>query len=224
MRGINAYDARFTAEEIAQGRHRIHVGGLWEEMGALQFAFMVERGLQPQHLLLDVGCGSMRGGIHFAKYLEPGHYFGIDVNEGLIEAAQQVEIPAAGLSERVPPRNLHLTDRFDAPFGVTFDYAVAVSLFTHLPLNHVKLCLHRVAEVVKPGGRFLATFFAVSEDAPYDVRQEQSAGVTTRAEVDPFHYRPSEMKWASEVGPWKFNYIGEWGHPRGQHMAEFERL
>ena len=50
--------------------HREAVGGLWDEMGRLQFDFLVAQGLQPHHKMLDIGCGSMRGGRHFVNHLE----------------------------------------------------------------------------------------------------------------------------------------------------------
>jgi hypothetical protein len=49
------------------------VGGLWDEIGRLQFNFLVAQGLKPEHYLLDVGCGTFRGGVHFIRYLETGH-------------------------------------------------------------------------------------------------------------------------------------------------------
>lgn len=222
MTGINTYASNLSDEEIAAGKHRGHVGGAWDQIGKLQFDFLVARGLQPQHRFLDVGCGAMRGGIHFASFVDPGNYYGIDVNDRLLEAALRVEIPAAGLADRVPAANLRETARFEADFGVTFDYAIAVSVFTHLPLNYIRLCLYEVAKVMSPGGRFYATLFTVPDDLPYDAPQRQ-VHVTTHPERDPFHYRPSELEWAAEVADWDFSYIGEWGHPRGQQMAEFRR-
>ena len=47
--------------------HREAVGGLWEEMRRLQFDFLANQGLKPDHKLLDIGCGSMRGGVHFVS-------------------------------------------------------------------------------------------------------------------------------------------------------------
>lgn len=52
--------------------NRGSVGGLWEEMGQRQLEFLVEQGLGPCDDLLDVGCGSLRGGVHFIRYLEQG--------------------------------------------------------------------------------------------------------------------------------------------------------
>ena len=45
--------------------HREQVGGLWDEIGALQIDFLRAQGLRPGDTLLDVGCGCLRGGVHF---------------------------------------------------------------------------------------------------------------------------------------------------------------
>jgi len=45
-------------------------------MGQWQLDFLVGQGLRPWHCLLDLACGSLRAGVRFIDYLEPGHYLG----------------------------------------------------------------------------------------------------------------------------------------------------
>jgi hypothetical protein len=52
------------------------VGGMWEEIGKLQLDFLVNQGLRPTHKFLDIGCGTLRGGRHFIRYLDAGNYAG----------------------------------------------------------------------------------------------------------------------------------------------------
>lgn len=217
---VNKYGRNTLSDkQIAAEQHRKRVGGLWDEVGQLQFHFLVRHGLTPDSYLLDVGCGALRGGIHFVRYLEPAHYFGIDVNASLLRAGLEHEIPQAGLSDRLPAEHLHATDRFECDFGVSFDFALAVSLFTHLPLNHIRLCLYRLANVMQPGGRFFASFFEMPQNHPFD----QPRG-KRYPERDPYHYRPSDLEWAAtSVAAWDFRYIGDWDHPRGQRMVEFRK-
>ncbi len=56
------------------------IGGMWEIIGEVQFEFLVSQGLKPQHRLLDIGCGTLRGGRHFIAYLEAEKYTGIDLS------------------------------------------------------------------------------------------------------------------------------------------------
>lgn len=91
--------------------HRDAVGGMWEEIGRLQLDCLVSQGLEPAHHLLDVGCGSLRGGCFFIRYLDAGHYFGIEKERALIRAGTDVEIPRHGLQDKRP--HLVVTDSFD---------------------------------------------------------------------------------------------------------------
>jgi len=66
----NIYDYRFDANAVSEGLHRSAIGGRWGELGAMQLTFMQRQGLKPEHDLLDLGCGCLRGGVHFVRYLE----------------------------------------------------------------------------------------------------------------------------------------------------------
>lgn len=214
------YTKPLSAEAISKGRHRRKVKGPWDELGALQLTFLRAQGLQVSHRLLDVGCGPLRGGIHLVDYLDPGGYYGIDINESLLDAGYEHELPEA-LRSKLPRDHLRATDRFDCDFGVQFDYAVAHSLFTHLSLNQVRLCLFRVARVMPPGGRLFATFFRAPASHPLD---EPRGGGRIWTERNAFFYYRADLEWAARCAPWEVRYIGRWGHPRHQMMMEFRRL
>ncbi len=216
---VNQYAHELTPEEIADGKHRAFVGGLWEELGVLQFEFMKKAGLLPHHRLVDVGCGALRGGIYFVPYLEPGHYHGIDLNASLIEAGKK-ELIDHRLADR--GANLLVTDRFDmAPFGVQFDYALAVSVFTHLDMNHILRCLVETRKVLAPSGKFFSTFFHAPTSLHLEEMTHTPGGVVTHFDSDPFHYSLDEMADLARRAGLQVDLIGEWGHPRDQRMLCF---
>jgi SAM-dependent methyltransferase len=218
------YAKPLTADQIRQGQHRTRAGGLWDEMGSLQLKFMVEQGLEGEDRLLDVGCGPLRAGIHFVEYLAPQNYYGIDVNETLLDVGYGVELPPK-LRRKLPRDHLRCTDRFHCDFGVTFDMAIAQSLFTHIPLNDIRLCLYRVAPRMRVGGRFFATFFEAPAEFRLDrVLDRKKPNKRDKfTERNPFWYWPSDLAWAATFAPWRFRYIGDWGHPKNQKMVEFVR-
>lgn len=218
-RGEPKYAAgKFTDEDISKGRHRAHVGGMWDKMGKLQLDFLVAQGLKPEHRFLDVGCGSLRAGVHLVDYLEPGNYYGIDISAEVIRAGYDHELTDEQRT-RLPASNLRVTDRFDGDFNVPFDMAIAQSVFTHVSLNHIRLCLYRVAKVMAPGGRFYATF----NERPRKFPLDGTKGKRYTERNVYWQYR-ADLRWASSFAPWKFTYIGDWGHERGQRMACFTRL
>jgi SAM-dependent methyltransferase len=217
LRGINSYWQQLSSDDIAANKHRDFVGGLWDELGQLQFDFLKEQGLLPQNKLLDVGCGALRGGLYFIEYLERGNYFGLDINASLIEAGVS-ELAKANLANQ--QANLLVDTNFNASlFGVRFDFAIAQSLFTHLPMNLIEYCLVEVRKTLQPGGKFFATFF----QAPHPAHVEPFAQptLTTYFDQDPFHYSFEEVHALGKFAGLEATLIGDWKHPHAQQMIVF---
>ncbi len=214
-------DIVITDDKVAEGKHRKFVGGRWDEIGPHQLEYMKECGLQPSHKFLDVGCGALRAGIHFVDYLDSGNYYGIDINHSLIEAGYNVEMTDEGRA-KLPITNLAETDRFDAEFGVKFDYAIANSVFTHMSLNYIRLALARLAPVMASGGTFYATFFEQGDDFPIDgIFGKPPKRRFTERNV--YWYYKDDMAWCASRLPFTAEYIGDWGHPRNQRMMRYTR-
>ncbi|HXT52374.1 MAG TPA: class I SAM-dependent methyltransferase [Thermoanaerobaculia bacterium] len=221
----NVYARQLTPLEIAEGKHRDLVGGLWDLAGPQQLRFLVARGLRPWMRLLDLGCGCLRGGLPLVQFIDPGRYYGIDVNASLL-AAGLLEVEVAGLADRLPPGNLLRSDALEGwRFGVDFEVVLAHSLFTHLPPAWLRRCLGEMERYVPPGGRFFATYFEWPEGLPAeDPLEHQPGGIVSFADRDPFHYRVEDLRRCAAGLPWELEVIGEWGHPRDQRMALFTRI
>jgi SAM-dependent methyltransferase len=222
---LNGYE---NTEEIrravSEGRHREVVGGKWDEIGRLQLDFLIAKGLSPSSTLIDIGCGCLRGGVHFISYLDDNLYFGIDSNASLLEAGYDLELKALDLQQKLRRENLICNDEFNfESIERSFDFAIAQSLFTHLPQNHIRLCLRRLSKKMPICGRFYATFFQVAEDHPIGESFDHLGQITTSETKDPYHYRFSDIIRLCEGLPWSVKLHGDWGHPRGQQMIEFVR-
>jgi hypothetical protein len=189
--------------------HREYVGGKWDEIGRLQFDFLVARGLRPHHTLLDIACGSLRAGVHFIPYLEPGRYLGIDKEPDLIRAGREQELTPELRESKRP--NLIVDGEFAFErFGVRPDVALAQSLFTHLPPELIAKCFRNLRTVIANDGAFYATYFESNIDAPNpEAPHDWGRFAYTRAQMERF---------GTGAG-WRFEYIGDWRHPRGQIMT-----
>ncbi len=210
---------------VQRGQHREGVEARCDETGLLQYRFLLDQGLEPQHTLLDIGCGSLRGGAYFIRYLDAGNYIGVDPEQSLLDAGFEVELKAAGLQNKLPRANLVcMTDFEFEQLGRCVDFAIAQSVFTHLTFNRIRRCLERLASVTRLGGRFFATFFELPRDAdaslPYT---HDPGGVVSYDTSDPYHYRLADFFYAASGLPWQIRYIGDWQHPQGQHMLELVR-
>lgn len=221
------YDTGGISKSVAAGAHRELVGGRWEEIGLLQFELLRKLGLSADHVLLDIGCGSLRGGVHFIRFLNPGNYFGTDLNASLMDAGFNVELRQAGLQDRLPRDQLITDTDFDLGFAYEglFDRAIAFSLFTHLPLNSIRVCLEKLAGRMKDGGKFYATFFELPARVASHVDVQQQPGdIITHGDADPYHYRIDDFAHAIDGLPWRLDLLGDIGHPRGQKMVIFTKV
>lgn len=215
------YSRKRVREVVANGQHREAIGGLWDEMGLLQMRWLTNVGMRPHHKLLDVGCGSLRLGVRAVDYLDAGNYFGTDLNDELLTAGYDAEIKAAGLAKKLPRENLVADGEFTfRSIPADVDFAIAQSVFTHLPLNHLRLCLGNLADHVAGPMTFLFTVFTVPNEGRIPVSADQKAGVVTHLHKDPYHCTISDIHQMNTGLPWEIDFIGEVGHPRGQKLVK----
>jgi hypothetical protein len=198
-------------EGIVQLGHRTYVGGLWEEIGGLQFAFLKQQGLRPEHLLLDIACGSLRLGVKAIPYLKSGNYLGVEKEQQLLDAGLRQELGET-LQASKRPRLLCSADFSFEQLATPVDVAIAQSLFTHLPPPLIGRCLEKLRPWLKPEGRFFATFFEV---------EHERANPTDPHDHGYFAYTREQMESFGAAQCYRMDYIGAWGHPRDQVMVEF---
>lgn len=191
--------------------HRSYVGGRWDEVGKLQFDFLVGRGLTPQHRLLDIGCGSLRAGVHLIPFLNAGQYMGIEKERDLVAAGIERELGMELLFAKRP--TLIISDDFGfelANFRPT--HALAHSVFTHLPASTVAECFSKLHRVLDPEGVFFATFFEAARPVLNpNTAHDHRMFAYSRAEIMDFGARSG----------WTAARCRDWQHPRGQVMFEY---
>jgi len=192
--------------------HREYVGGGWECMGDLQFNFLLSHGLKPHHHLWDIACGSLRAGVPLIRYLESGHYHGIDRHRALIDLGIKCELGRADYEQKQPEFIVSDVFEFDH-FKAPPDYALAQSLFTHLPPPLILLCLDNLRKRAQPNTVFFASF---------NVTSEPRINPTEPHDHDYFGYTTEQMKaFGAETG-WLAYYLGDWSHPlKDQVMMKF---
>ncbi len=145
----------FRSKEVLKERHSL-VGAPegWELKRKFQIEFLKTQGLKPEHYLLDIGCGTLRGGIPIIDYLQAGHYYGTEVREEVLEEGKN-ELREYGLIHKKP--SLYLCknmDEFDP--GVKFDYIWAYAVLIHMEDRTADSCFSMVAKLLKQEGVFFA--------------------------------------------------------------------
>ena len=223
---ISRYDDKAALEaEVQAGRHRECVGGLWDEIGQLQLDFLVAQGLMPYHRLLDIGCGSLRGGVKLIRYLDTGHYAGVDLHESLLDAGYQIELAREGLTHKLPRSNLVADGEFDFSWcPMRVDFALAQSVFTALPLNFLRICLERLPAFVVRGGKFFVSIFEIPDNHPTHKPYRHPSGFISYGAQESYHYRFADMEFCCRGLPWRVVNVGNWNHPLSVRMVRFDKV
>jgi SAM-dependent methyltransferase len=169
--------------------------GLWfvggeKEYKAINEEFMtyfIELGrLEPDHCMLDVGCGIGIVASRLTKFMSPkGSYHGFDIVKIGIDWATK------NISSRFPnfhflhtdvfnkhynPKGTLNSDSFAFPYkNATFDFVFLKSVFTHMLPVSVRRYLQEIRRVLKPGGRCLVTTFLLNDDSRELIRSGQSS-------------------------------------------------
>ena len=150
-------------------RSKVGPGELYELIGAHQFCVMIKLGLRDHHRLLDLGCGSLRGGKYFINYLGKGNYTGIEPDIDLVAAGVEHELTGEVLALKRP--TFHYWDdflwaeRLEGMYGLKFDFVLAQSILTHAGRGLVDQIAEDAYLSLVPGGVFAATFFTSMSDS-----------------------------------------------------------
>lgn len=140
--------------------YRSYVGSpkKYDIMAAHQFNLLTSLGLRENHTLLDIGCGSLRGGRLFITYLLPNKYFGIEPEEWLLQDGIRKNLGEEMLRIK-NPRFRNEKEFKLGGFNQKFDYILAQSIFSHATQKQILTCLSETKKVMKDSSVFVGTFY-----------------------------------------------------------------
>lgn len=164
-------------KELVPPRYLNFAGdGDFEKTGDEFLAYFTKLGgLEPEHRVLEVGCGIGRMARPLAKYLTAGSYEGIDIVPRGIHWCQ------GHFSSRYPNFHFQLADvenreynpngrfpptEYSFPFkDHEFDFVFLTSVFTHMLKRDMQKYLREIARTLRPNGKCLITFFLLNEES-----------------------------------------------------------
>lgn len=187
--------------------YRAYVGRAenYDRMSAVQFGLLTMLGLREQHRMLDIGCGSLRGGRLFIPYLQPGNYHGIEPNKWLVDGAIRDEL-GAELIRLKRPQFSHNDDFNLEVFSGDFDFMLAQSIFSHTGITQMRRCLQSASHVLKADGLFVATFVERDEDLYEDTwvypGLNHFSWATMKAVCAEFGLTACKLDWPHRLQTW----------------------
>ena len=175
----------------------------YDLIAAMTFNLLTTLGLRQHHSLLDVGCGSLRIGRLLIPYLNQGKYFGVEPNEWLVEEGIKRELGESLVRIKCPTFFFSDSPETVVQAKLSFDFALAQSIFSHCGLDLIKGWLSAVSRSLAPDGALVATFLPGDEDS------------LRRGWVYPecVNYRPATLERGAAEANLRFEIL-DWKHPR----------
>lgn len=213
------YENNYKNEEFLVGldksADKYKINKAWEVRKETYYSFLKQKGLGYDTRLLDIGCGAMP----LAHAVLPlvsngqGDYFASDISKKTVSVGMQL-LNDAGLA--IDQKNICLTDHFCFPeTWAPIHMAFSNSLFSHLNLNSIYLCLYNLNKIMVDEGTYYSSFIMADRDhnpaSEYNIGQFQSS-----IWADPFSYRPEVIKAIANITG--FDLAIEEGYT-AQHIA-----
>lgn len=154
-------------EKVARLRSGgVFLGGppdLFEVAGQKLLMALLSEGLRPGALVLDIGCGCLRGGYWLIHFLDERCYCGIEPNVAMLEAGTRILLEP-GLAEAKKPRFDHGSEFDLTVFDERFDFFVARSIWTHASKRQIQTMLDGFQKTANPEAVFLASYIPAASD------------------------------------------------------------
>lgn len=189
--------------------------GAWRVDREVQVRALAKLGLQPGHRLLEIGCGPLQAGAPLIRFLEPGHYTGVDISADRLAAARDV-VRRFDLEHRHP--RLVLSDDFgiDQLEPASFDRIWSFHVVIHFPLAAVARYMQAVAALLKPDGIGWFSAWVTPERAEFNRRGSWLEFPVTEAGSDFFRVEAE----AAGLDCTGLGTLEEWGLPPDRPAAK----
>lgn len=179
-------------------------------------------------VFIDIGAGDIVLGEQMPDLGYPKTFYVQDLSQpSLISGLKRIKSAGISIDNIIPMSSDNFN--FDKVPDTSIDFAFSNSLFSHLSINSIILCLRNLCPKMKQRSIYLSSMIIVPgkvEPKSFDWSYLKTKGsaIVSYPVKDPFHYTEATVRLlpSFETG-FEFLAIHDYGHPF-QKLVEFRRL
>jgi hypothetical protein len=142
------------------------------ESGADDLEAAKRLGLKPHHTLYEYGCGFLRSGNHFMRYLDAGNYAGNDAAGARVERGKEI------FKDLIAEKRASLfvtRDNTLSWINRKFDYIWCHAVFGHMPEKDIEEAIRNIRKIMHEGSVFIFSYDPLPEKYANELSRREDA-------------------------------------------------
>jgi SAM-dependent methyltransferase len=153
------YYARMIGKRLRLGHFHPAIGSRARTLRAPTelLDILLRHGLQPDHVVVDYGCGSFRLGKALIEFLEPGKYWGLDVTADFLDAGMALLEPELKAAKRPNARVIDAANLAETRQAAP-RYIISWHVCSKVPPARLPDYFGKIVSLMSPGSIALVHF------------------------------------------------------------------
>ena len=178
-------------------------GSAFGEAAGKTLKMLIANGLNKDDVCVDYGCGTLRVGVHVIKYLQRGAYWGLDVDEAVLEEGRKL-VGNSLLTDKAPHLHVISPRSIAEAAAAKPKILFSVSVLVHVAPEDLKKYFENILTIIDDSGvAIIRGRWSCSETVQFSGQSWAHSEIKMQEIVSSIG---GEMKIVEQTGSWLHDF------------------